>query len=73
MNIGKILILAGFIILLAGIIIYFFNDKFTWFGKLPLDFNYKGENTQFYAPFGSMIVISIVLSLIINILMRFFK
>ena len=73
MNIGKILILAGATILIMGIVVYFTGNKFNWFGKLPLDFSYKSENSSFYAPIGSMIIVSIILSLIANILLRFFR
>ena len=73
MNLGKLLIVLGISILLVGLVIYFLGDKFNWLGRLPLDFSYKGKNTQFYAPFGSMIVISIILSVIANILFKLFK
>ena len=70
---GKILIIIGFSFVLLGTLIYFLGDNLSWFGNLPLDFSYKSKSTQIYAPLGSMIVISIVLSLIMNIFYRFFK
>jgi len=70
---GKILIIIGFSFVLLGTLIFFLGDKLSWFGNLPLDFSYKSKSTQIYAPLGSMIVISIVFSLIINIFYRFFK
>ena len=73
MNIGKILILAGATILIMGIVVYFTGDKFNWFGKLPLDFSYKSENSSFYAPIGSMIIVSIIVSVFINIYFKIFK
>ena len=62
---GKILIIAGFS--------YFLGDKLSWFGNLPLDFTYKTKSTKIYAPLGSMIIISIILSIIMNIFFKFFK
>ena len=70
---GKILIIIGFSLVLLGTLIYFLGDKLSWFGNLPLDFTYKSKSTQIYAPIGSMIIISIILSLIMNIVSKFFK
>jgi di/tricarboxylate transporter len=38
-----------------------------WFGNLPLDFKAEGENYSFYAPIGSMLLISLVLSLLFRL------
>ena len=70
---GKILIIIGSSFIFLGIFVCFLGDKLSWFGNLPLDFSYKSETTQIYAPIGSMIVISIILSFIMNIFYRFFK
>ena len=73
MNIGRILIILGVILLFSGIIVTLLGDKIKWFGNLPFDFKFKGGSTQIYAPFGSMIILSIILSLIANIIFRLFK
>ena len=72
-HIGKILILVGAMILITGIIINFAGDKLNWLGNTPLDFKHEGESTRFYAPIGSMIIISAGLTLILNLFGRFFK
>jgi len=69
---GKWIIVAGVIIIVAGVIIYFFHDKLNWLGKLPGDIRIEKENFRFYFPITTMIIISIVLTLLINILKRFF-
>ena len=73
MNIGRILIISGSVLLILGLVITFIEPKLKWFGNLPLDFKFKGNSTQLYAPFGSMIVLSLILSLIANIFFRIFK
>ena len=73
MNIVKILIFSGFILIIAGIIFYFFYDKFSWFGNTFLDFKYKTKNTSIYFPLGTMIILSILLSVIINLINKFLK
>ena len=64
--------LAGILIVLAGIIIYFFHDKLNWLGRLPGDIRIEKGNTRFYFPVVTMIIISVLLTLLINIIKRFF-
>ena len=72
-QIGKVLIISGIVMLTVGVFLVFFSDKIKWFGNLPLDFSYKSDSTRFYAPIGSMILLSAVLSIVANIFYRFFK
>lgn len=62
---------AGFIILLAGIVIYFFHDKLHWIGRLPGDIRIEKENFRFYFPITTMIIFSLLLTLILRIIRRF--
>ncbi|HEU4573973.1 MAG TPA: DUF2905 domain-containing protein [Chitinophagaceae bacterium] len=68
---GKYLMAAGFIILLAGIVIYFFHDKLHWIGRLPGDIRIEKENFRFYFPITTMIIFSLLLTLILRIIRRF--
>jgi len=68
---GKYIIAAGICIVVGGILVYFFHDYFKWIGKLPGDIRIEKENSRFYFPFATMIVISIAITIIINILRRF--
>ena len=68
---GKIIIIAGFIIVAIGIIIYFFSNKLHWIGRLPGDIKIEKENFRFYFPITTMIIGSILLTLIIRIIKRF--
>ena len=72
-QIGKVLIISGIVMLTMGCFLVFFSDKIKWFGNLPLDFSYKRDSTRFYAPIGSMILLSAILSTVANIFYRFFK
>ena len=72
-HIGKVLITSGIIMLTVGVCVVYFSDKIKWFGNLPLDFSYKSDTTRFYAPIGSMILLSVILSIVANIFYRFFK
>ncbi len=46
---------------------------FGWFGRLPLDINIQRENFRLYFPLGSSIVFSIILSIVIGLVNKFFR
>ncbi|QNA46027.1 DUF2905 domain-containing protein [Lacibacter sediminis] len=68
---GKWIILAGLLIVVIGIIIYFFHDKLGWIGRLPGDIRIERENFRFYFPFTTMLLLSTVVSLLIRFIKRF--
>ena len=70
-NWGKYIIFIGAAIILIGVIVYFFGDKFHWFGKLPGDIRVEKENFRFYFPITTMIILSILLTVIINLIRKF--
>lgn len=67
---GKYIIIGGVCILIAGLLIYFFHDYFKWLGKLPGDIRIEKENYRFYFPIVTMLIVSVALTLIINIIKR---
>ncbi len=69
---GKWIIVAGIIIVIIGVLVYFFYDKLNWLGKLPGDIRIERENFRFYFPVVTMVIISIVLTILINIFKKFF-
>jgi len=71
-NIGKHIIIAGIVIVITGIIIYFFGNKFGWLGHLPGDVRIEKENSKIYIPFTTMILVSVVLTILFNILKKLF-
>ncbi|HEX6300920.1 MAG TPA: DUF2905 domain-containing protein [Acidimicrobiia bacterium] len=54
-------------VLVLGALVRFTPGLFTWFGNLPGDINVEGENSRVFIPITSMIVVSIVLTLVVNI------
>ena len=69
---GKWIIGAGVIIILIGIIIYFFHDKLNWIGRLPGDIRIERENFRIYFPITTMILLSLLGTLIIWLIRKFF-
>jgi hypothetical protein len=61
--IGKMLIILGGLIALAGVILLLAH-KIPYIGRLPGDIYVKKENFTFYFPLTTSIVVSIILSLI---------
>jgi len=61
---GRILIIAGVILVLVGIV-FVFSNKIPWIGKLPGDIYIQKKNLTLYFPITTSILISIVLSLIL--------
>jgi H+/Cl- antiporter ClcA len=69
---GKWIIGIGVIIIVIGVIIYFFHDKLNWVGRLPGDIRIEKENFRFYFPIVTMIVFSLVATIIIWLIRKFF-
>jgi hypothetical protein len=68
---GKYIIVFGLLIVVAGLLVYFFHDKLHWIGKLPGDIRIEKENFRLYFPLTTMIIFSILLTLIIRIFRKF--
>jgi hypothetical protein len=68
--IGKILIITGVALVLAGLAVTYAPWLINWFGKLPGDIHIKGEHGNLFIPIASMIIVSIVLTIIINVFFR---
>jgi hypothetical protein len=71
-NTGKYIIGFGAIVIIVGLLIYFFHDKLHWMGRLPGDIRVEKENFRFYFPITTMVVLSLLLTLIFNIMRKFF-
>ena len=67
---GKWLISIGIILVLLGLAINYAPWLINWFGKLPGDIRIQDDNKSIFIPITSMIVISILLSIIMNLFFR---
>lgn len=64
------LIIFGVLLIAMGLMLQFAPWLVSWFGKLPGDIRYESERTKIFIPITSMIFISLVLTLLINLLKR---
>jgi hypothetical protein len=71
--IGKILIILGIGIAVAGIILYFAGNKLSWLGHLPGDIRIERENFRFYFPITTMLIISVLVTIIFSVIRNFFN
>jgi cytosine/uracil/thiamine/allantoin permease len=74
-GIAKILMISGGLIFFAGLVIFAFSKLgiVLPLGKLPGDISYSGKNFKVFAPITSMIIVSVLLTLILNVLSRLKK
>jgi di/tricarboxylate transporter len=71
MRAGNVLIAIGIGVALVGLMVRL--GWFSWFGNLPGDIRTEGERGSFFFPITSSIVISVVATLILNIVARLFS
>jgi hypothetical protein len=67
---GKLLIIIGLIIVVAGLVLQFAPGLFSWFGHLPGDIRREGEHGTLFIPITSMIVVSLIASIVISLFFR---
>lgn len=67
--IAKIFILIGIIALLAGSVLWLLGKTGISFGKLPGDVSITGEKGSVYFPLMTSIIVSIVLTVLINFIL----
>lgn len=68
--IGLLLLIAGVVLALIGLLAW--TGALSWFGRLPGDIRVEREGLRVYFPLTSMLLVSVVLSLILNLVRRFF-
>jgi len=68
-TLGKVLVVTGGVITLAGAVLLM-SGKLPLVGKLPGDIIVRGKSATFYFPVVTMIILSIVLTIVLNLLFR---
>jgi hypothetical protein len=68
--VAKIFIIAGVSLLLIGLTLMYAPGLLNWFGRLPGDIQIERGQTRVFIPITSMIILSIALTLIVNLFFR---
>jgi hypothetical protein len=71
MDLGKILIGIGAVILVIGVLVVLASKLGLPLGRLPGDITYRGKNTVVYFPIVTSILLSILLTVIFWIAGKF--
>ena len=69
-NVSKTLIISGVVLILCGLIWYFTGGKIP-LGRLPGDIRIQSENSGFYFPITTCLIISAILSLAAYLFKKF--
>ncbi len=67
---GKFFIVLGAILVLIGLIVTYAPGLLSWFGRLPGDIRIQDEHKFIFIPITSMIIVSLLLTLILNLFLR---
>jgi hypothetical protein len=70
-NIGRLLMLGGIILFVVGGALVLIARLGIPLGRLPGDIRIEGENGSFYFPVVTSILLSIVLTIALNLIGRF--
>lgn len=61
-NIGKLIVGAGVVLVMVGLLVWLFADQLSWLGNLPGDIKIERPGFTLYIPLAIILIISIGLS-----------
>ncbi len=67
MELGRWLIAVGLLLVLMGLLLLFLPRAFAWFGHLPGDIRIERDGVFIFIPITSMLVVSVLFSLFLNL------
>ncbi len=71
-DIGRLLIGMGVVLIVIGAVLAF-AGRVPWLGRLPGDILIERENVRIFIPIGTMLLLSLVLTVIANLVARFWR
>jgi hypothetical protein len=72
-NIARFLVIGGIILILIGGGVYLAAKFGIPLGRLPGDIRIEGENGSFYFPLATSILVSVLLTILLNVIARLFR
>ncbi len=70
MSIGRLLITAGAVLMVLGLLFLMGDTLPLRLGRLPGDIYVRGKNTSFYFPIVTCLIVSVVLTLVLWLVRR---
>lgn len=72
-SIARYLMIGGIVLFLVGGGVYLASKFGLPLGRLPGDIRIEGENGSFYFPLTTSILVSVVLTIVLNLISRWLK
>lgn len=72
-NIARYIMIGGIILFLIGGGVYLAAKLGLPLGRLPGDIRVEGENGSFYFPLTTSILVSVVLTIVLNVIVRLLR
>jgi uncharacterized membrane protein YidH (DUF202 family) len=69
-DLGPLLVGIGALLVVLGVLVW--SGALRWFGRLPGDIRIERDTVRVYVPIVSMLVLSVVLTLLLNLARRWF-
>jgi hypothetical protein len=70
---GRLLLIIGLAIAFCGLLILIATRYLPWLGNLPGDFLFEGDKYKIYFPLATMILISVLATILLNVVLRIFR
>jgi hypothetical protein len=68
-DLGRVLVIFGLVVVVAGLVMMF-ADKIPFLGRLPGDIVVRRKNFTLYLPIVTMLLVSVVLTILLNVFTR---
>lgn len=68
----RLIIILGALLVIIGVVLQYAPGLLSWFGRLPGDIRYESGGTRVSIPITSMVLLSIALTVAVNLLRRWF-
>lgn len=72
-QLGRYLVIGGLVLLIVGVCVYLAGRAGLPLGRLPGDIRLERDGGGFYFPITTSILISVVLTIALNVLLRIFR
>ncbi len=66
-----LIVAIGVLLVLVGVLVS--TGALSWFGRLPGDVRFESGSTRVFLPITSMLIASVVLTIVINVVLRLLR
>lgn len=70
--IGRVLLVLGGVLIVLGLV-FICGSKLPFLGRLPGDIRIEGRNVSCFFPLATMVLLSLLLTVLLNVLTRLFR